>query len=665
MIKVAKDHVEQDSQLDCSLCPENGEFKTVIQVKITNRGQADFIGVVRLALTLPEEMTNPWRLIPGFIYGENRKLNERSRLYPRVDPALDIPSRMSSSWWDFASDRAASPLVFAHQNGQGLALGGFPHYNASEGVLSDDPEPQIGIGFGNDYLRVSVPACEEPFTYTGTPDMDPTIRRLTLPPGGWIELTLIVYRLAGERHCYRRVVEDFYRILRAQYSPSENLEVVPLLNDAVAGILAHYHEEDNYFIYSRPYFPVIEQICNGRGTTSEWHQMNTGFVNGFPVCLALLKAAGMTGTSCAGARDAAIMVATRICGEGISPSGLFRADFMPQVSNTLNGRIKNPIYGKNRQGEWGSGWLPDPEWVHSRTIADACDNLAAMILLEEKNNPKNASLSLWKNALRRNLDAVLDLQLPNGSYGQYYTADNRTVVKPEGCGGLLWIPALIKASRVYADDAIFVDNVRKSVIRAGLAYASYVQDDNIWGAPEDNDSPTSEDGMNAVMAYCDLYELTGAGQFLEMAVRAADWMLTFRKTYNVRIPDRSIMGQYKMKSMGGDFASASNNHLHVFDVLCTRHLRKLTTWTGNDYYAARADEHWRFACQHLSRENGMFGGFRGAMAEQFYWSNWGSFGASWRKPEIYQQKGSASLFTAVWCLAVIALAAEDNIGDIL
>jgi hypothetical protein len=658
MFNITKDYIEKDSNLNYDVSPDGGDFKKNIRVRITNCGQNDFIGTLRLTLALPEKMNLPWRMVPGFIYGENRRLNERSRLYPRVDAALAIPSCMSSSWWDFAADRTASPLVFAHQDGQAIALGGIPHFTASTGVTSDDPEPQIGIGFGNGYLRVSIPACEEPFTYSGTSDTEPTICRITLPPGECIEQNLFVYQLTGDRDCYRLVVEDYYRTLRQSQVPAEKPETALLLADAVSGILAHYHRDDNYFIYSRPYFPVIEQICNGRGTTAEWHQMNTGFVNGIPVCLALLKAAGSVEFS--EARDVAIKVANRICAEGLSPSGLFRADFMPQYINSLNGRIKNPIYGEKRRGEWGSGWLSDPECVHSRTIGDACDSLAAMILLEEKKRQKNACLVLWKDALRRNLDAVLSMQLSEGSYGQYYNAENKTVVKKDGCGGLLWIPALIKSTRIFIDDTDFIKNARQSVIRAGRAYASYVNNDNIWGAPEDNESPTSEDGMNAIMAYCDLYELTEEKQFLDLAVTAANWMLTFRKTYNVRVPEKSIMGQYQMKSLGGDFASASNNHLHVFEALCSQHLKKLTTWTGNDYYAARADEHWRFVCQHLSSQNGMLGGFRGAMAEQFYWTNWGSFGSSWRKPEIYQQKGSASLFTAVWCIAVIALAAEDN-----
>ena len=178
--------------------------------------------------------------------------------------------------------------------------------------------------------------------------------------------------------------------------------------------------------------------------------------------------------------------------------------------------------------------------------------------------------------------------------------------------------------------------------------------------PEDNESPTSEDGMNAVIAYCDLYELTEHSEFIALSMIAADWMLTFRKTCNIKVPESSIIGRYRIKSMGGVFASASNKHLHVFEVICSRHLRKLFVWTGNVYYAVRANDHWRFVCQHLRRENGMFSGFRGAMAEQFYWTNWGSFDSSCRKPDFYVQKGSATLFTAIWCVAAVALAAEDN-----
>jgi hypothetical protein len=164
--------------------------------------------------------------------------------------------------------------------------------------------------------------------------------------------------------------------------------------------------------------------------------------------------------------------------------------------------------------------------------------------------------------------------------------------------------------------------------------------------------------MNAVVAYSDLYEFPNKGRYLRLARKAADWMLTFRKTYNQRLHPQSLMGRYGMRSLGGDFASTSNNHLHVFEVLCTRHLCKLARWTGSDYYHRRARDHWAFVCQYLSRADGMYNGFRGAMAEQFYWCNFGSW-SGWRPPAYHANKGNMAPFTAIWCIAVLLLAAPD------
>jgi hypothetical protein len=282
-----------------------------------------------------------------------------------------------------------------------------------------------------------------------------------------------------------------------------------------------------------------------------------------------------------------------------------------------------------------------------------------MIARERRSHHGSPSLPIWEKALLGNLRTVLGLQLPNGSYGQYYDAVARKIAKEDGCGGLLWIPAMLKAIRLGLGGPAMVEAMQTSVRRAADAYAPYVEAEYIWGAPEDNDSPTSEDGMNAIAAYCDLYELFHDERHLALARRAADWTLTFRKTYNVRLPPNSLMGRYDLRSRGADFASSSNNHLHVFECLVTRHLCNLSRWTGNAYYRDRAEDHWRFVCQYLSRCDGMYNGFRGAMAEQFYWTNWGSWGGTYQPPAYHRQKGNMAPFTAVWCIHVLLLAAED------
>ncbi|NQU40912.1 MAG: hypothetical protein HQ523_13255 [Lentisphaerae bacterium] len=660
MLTLDKKHVCQDAELTLELQSRQEDLCTILDWEVHNTSPKVFEGVVVLQAPIPEGFQAPWIMIPAYLYGEETKAaTDDGDKYPVLDHALKTPVNMHSSWWVTPADRTSSPLVYIHEGTEAFALAADPHYASEGDVSSSDPEPQVGIGFSpvraGGFIKVLVPACEEPFTHTNAPDIRPTINRITMAPGSRVNGRIRIYEAEGDRHAYQPIIEHYYRAMAAHHEAAPLPAVEPLVADAMHGIVeGHYDEAGNYFVYTRSYDPVAEQIANARGCSLEWHQMLTGFVNGFPICHALIQGAAINDD--ARARAVALRVAEKFCRDGLSPSGLFWADWVPATVETRNGSFPN-AFAEGRDA-WGSGWLSTKTWVHSRTIADACDNLAAMILLEREHDPDATHIELWQQALRSNLDTALDLQLENGSYGQYYDAVQRRIVKEAGCGGLLWIPALIKARKVYDDDADFIARIDASLPRAAAAYAEYVEREVIWGAPEDNDSPTSEDGMNAVLAYCDLYELFEDQRYLDLATIAADWTLTFRKTYNERLPEDSLMGRYGMRSKGGDFASVANGHLHVFEVLCTRHLCNLSRWTDTTYYRDRAREHWAFVCQYLSRCDGMYNGFRGAMSEQFYWANWGSW-VPWCPPTYHSQKGTLAAFSAVWCIAVLLVASAD------
>lgn len=680
MLKLNKKHIVRDANLELITKPRKQDFCTNISWKVENRDTNQFQGVIELAIPIPNDFRHPWIMIPAYLYGESKtpeSETKHQKNYPVWDPSLDTPTDMTSSWWITPADRTASPLVYLHENDTCFAVAAEPHFETKGEVSSEDSEPQIGIGFGtlkdDATIKVTVPACEEPFTHNNTLNNGPTIRQVTMEPNSSVSGRIMIFDFKGDRHSYQRILEYYYREMSVDNPPASLPELNSLVDDAIYGIVnVHYHPQGNYFAYSRTYDPLPEQIANARGCSLEWHQMMIGFVNGFVICHALLKGAELldgvgaeTLVDCPvltpsqpklHARELALRVAEKICMGGISPSGLFWADWMPERIVTDNINIHNPLY--EDRNPWGSGWLQQKTWVHSRTIADACDHLAGMILLESADNSKSDHVKMWTNALKKNIDTVLDLQLGNGSYGQYYDAVDKKVVKDDGCGGLLWIPALIKSIEIFSDNPELTGRIEKSLHRAADAYAGYVEEEYIWGAPEDNNSPTSEDGLNAVMAYCDLYEFFNEPHYLELAKIAADWMLTFRKTYNQRLPENTLMGKYGLRSMGGDFASVANSHLHVFEALCTRHLGNLSRWIGNEYYQKRAYEHWTFVCQYLSRCDGMFNGFRGAMAEQFYWTDWGSWG-DWQPPAYHHQKGNLGAVSTIWCIAVILLAASD------
>ena len=662
MVKLDKLHILKDATLELTTTSSTDESCTIIDWKVKNSSNKRFQGTISIQTDIPQYFIKPWIMIPAYLYGEDEASQAGSisgKIYPVLDSSQKIPAHMRSSWWTTPADRTSSPIVYMHENNRAFALAGDPHVKFHGEISSDDPEPQISIGFTpideSRIVQVVVPACEEPFTHNNTTKNGATIRRLTMEANSSVSGRIRIYEIEGKRHSYQNIIEHYYNEMKKLYQPANLPEIHSLVDDAIHGIVeGHYHKKGNYFIYSMSYDPLPEQIANANNVSLEWHNMMTGFVNGFPICHALLKGAALNNNTYA--REVAIKVADKFCIEGISPSGLFWADWTPKTIETENGSFENPL-SKDRE-EWGSGWLKEKTWVHSRTIADACDNLATMILLEEEREPTANYLASWKSALKSNLDVALELQLNNGSYGQYYDAVNKKIVKEDGCGGLLWIPALIKARKIFVNDENFIKLIDKSLPLAAEAYAEYVERELIWGAPEDNNSPTSEDGLNAVMAYCDLYELFNDERYLKLATIAADWMLTFRKTYNEILPEKSLMGVYNMKSMGGDFASVSNGHLHVFEALCTKHLCKLSKWTNNNYYRDRAAEHWTFICQLLSRCDGMYNGFRGAMGEQFYWADWGSW-EEWHPPSNHTQKGNMGAFSTIWCIAVILLVADD------
>ena len=214
-INLVKDHIIADAQL--SLAVESASDGDCLRTDwtVTNCDAETFRGTVRLIIEAPDTLTNPWIMVPGFIYGENRRKVETQGKsnYPRVDPNVDEPANMCSSWWDFGADRTASPLVYLHQDEQCFAVATAPHHVTTGEVLSDDIEPQVGVGFDlaacPRIVRFSIPACDEPFTYRNSPDHTPTIRRVSVAPGASISGTLYRYQFPGDRHGYQSVLQDF------------------------------------------------------------------------------------------------------------------------------------------------------------------------------------------------------------------------------------------------------------------------------------------------------------------------------------------------------------------------------------------------------------------------------------------------------------------------
>ncbi len=620
-------------------------------------GAAGFHGRLRIVLPLTTA-TVPWFLIPGYFYGQGR-----------TDPRLSTPTlgqlgadRWTAPAWDIALERAAYPVVLAAHGGRWRGLDAEPHYRLSDApdrpATWGNDEPQIGLGLGWENGRgrvaINLPAFEGPLRQVRHRHDEALARRLTLPAGARIELDVGVWDFAGDGHGYQRVLERLYRELKPQH-PS----AVEEPHDELAACAAHglkaWHwtpatgDRPGYFVYTAALDRSVEFNANvNRKTSLGWHFDATGFVGGFPVAFGL----AWQGLRQNDAESLAIVdqYVDRLCREAHAPNGLFRTSYHPGRSRTPNGEFAN---GPDAPG-YGSCWQGDAAVAHARTTADASFHLARLIDLLGAAHPRRAA---WRAALRRTLDAALRLQQPDGRHPQLYDVVANVPRQLDGCGGLTWIPAMDAAHDCFADEPAFQERLRKSMLAAGASYARDVEAERIYGAPEDVSlSPTSEDGYAAVLAYGSLHRRFGGddSRWLPLLVRAADWMLTWRKAYNVRFDPRNVLGAGGLRTVGGDFASSNNNHLHVYGMNCLGELHRLTAITGIPYYAERADDHFRFTCQLLCKVDGQWNGQRGMLTEQFYTTDW-SIWDGWDPTPAHVQKGTLMGFSHSWCINMVLL----------
>jgi hypothetical protein len=262
---------------------------------------------------------------------------------------------------------------------------------------------------------------------------------------------------------------------------------------------------------------------------------------------------------------------------------------------------------------WTTGWHPDRSRLHARTLADA-----TLFMLRAGGR--------WEAAARSNVEVALRTQRGDGAFPAAHHVETGDAVSWDGTAGIAWIPALVEAGELDAAE------------RAGEYFAQF---DTWCGAPEDVDlAPTSEDGYAAVMAYVALEDW-------ETARRAADWMLTFRYTYDVAFSERTLLGRYGFRTRGADQASPANQHLHAFGLIALPEMVRLARATGDEHYLETTRENLACFRQFIAREDGDFGAWRGMAAERYY------------QTDCFAAKGMLGTLSHAWSVGVLLYACEQ------
>ncbi|GAA4424600.1 hypothetical protein GCM10023169_21410 [Georgenia halophila] len=599
-----------------------------VVVTVENATAAAVEGAVRVRLEMAH-VDDPWWLVPGAFYGENRPL-DCERLYPRFAVGHRDPRSMVSDHWEMRADRAASPAVFGWGAGAGMALVGEE--------LS--PLGMVGLGLRHDddaktaSVHLTFPYREDPITYDGSETPRPAdVRTWTWQPGDRTTLHARAYVLGEDRHGYAPVLRE----LRDGFAAHAPVEPWVSVEEA-AGIAAHglyrwHYDPDPGVLLETVGFD--RGVRGGDGAPVDRQAMHVGWVSGIPWAFALLAhARRVRGTRAAG-DDAAVddSAAQALAAESVID--LICSERAP--CGTFWGRWE-------RETGWSQSWSPVAGALHARTLGEATlFLLRALALGDDVGGPSRPT---WVTAARANLDAMAARQREDGNLGAMHHAATGEVLSWSGASALIWIAALCEAEPLDADGRYLV-----VAERAGHYYARFVEQEFIHGAPEDVDlAPSSEDGYAAVMAYVALHRRTGKPRWLELARRAADWMLTFRYTYNVTFEALTTLGVYDFATRGADQASPPNQHLHAYGLVCTQEMVELSRACGDDHYAERALEHLACFRQLVPRTDGELNAYRGMITERYY------------QTSCFQPKGMLLTLSHAWSVGVLLLGCEQVIA---
>lgn len=583
---------------------------------------------LRVAVRMAESDDPGW-LIPGLFYGGNRTA-DCTRRYPAFVTTSADPAALESDWWGFRADRAATPAVFAWDGAGGVALS----------VTEVTELGQSGLGFAypgrRPCLRLDLPYREEPVSYDGSQDPGPPDRTyFTWQPGAVTTVTCRLFFLQPDHHGYADVLraltgrpaagvlagQPAAAGTQAAGAQATGTEAAWVGIEEAAGLAAHGLARWHY----RADPPVLLETAafdrDAFGATQDRTAMHVSWVSGVPYAFALLQHGRRRGN------QEYVAAATRVLDHiaaNLAPGGTFWGQWTASRG-------------------WCAGWTPDPDRLHSRTLADA--TLFLLRALAEERG-RGAAHPGWEAAVRSNLAVIQRSQRDDGALGAAYSAEHGGPVDWRGSAGLAWVAPLAEAGRALNEPSLLT-----AAERAGSYFAAFVQGEFLCGAPEDVDlAPTSEDGYLALMSYMALYRETAGTAWLDLARRAADWMLTFRYSYDVSFPATTLLGRYGFRSRGADQASPANQHLHAFGLICLPELAELARALPDSYYLERARENLACFRQFIARADGDFNAWKGMATERYY------------QTRCFQEKGMILTLSHAWSVGVLLYACEYALG---
>lgn len=547
---------------------------------------------VRLLLALPGAR-GAFHLIPGVLHGDNNLPRAEPGHFPNL--TLAHPESVSCApYWEFRADRASHPLSMLLADGAAAGVWIDPYSDAkqqADGFIRNGVCAQLAHDGGADACGVTLGYRNDPVTFINKDDWaDASEHALTeARASGGIMLLNAASRLEAHR-IVRTVYEQHRDCPTAALSQRE---AAAALLDALLRINWHDAQGRNavggrsgqmseFFGggYFREHFTNMRVVDKRTMQLQAWRTLpEIGWTGGGVIGYPLLVAAHTFADATADQRARYVL------------------DLVSQAYRPESG-LRWEVCGKHegkRMNWWWSGYLVQDVHASYVNASAAYYSLKAVRFARDVLGERRDD---WLATDLKVLDAMLDLQLPDGGFGFTYSPDEHKVLDTEGFGGSYFVPAMALA-HVLTGESKYLESARRGI----AYYHAFVRDLNCWGTPLDTWKAVDEEGnLGFIRGARLMHEITGEQQHLDMLVDGANYEYLWRYGFRAR-PEYPPLKNSPFNSCGGSITSVSNPHIHPMGVNVCDDLKYLATQLAGDdraYHQARCDDGLQWAANIVS-----------------------------------------------------------------
>lgn len=583
--------------------PEAGDPADVT-VRIT--ADADFSGVIRIALAAEKPDPSARFFLPGFMFGTNRgsaPLVSDSKT-PRLRMEGTFPA---SPWWMVRSDRLSHPCALLFQGERILGLSASPYMIRRDGIRAAWRPGKAGTfdqyaGFG-----CSLEKGEVWYTlgYENAPwlfvdshrilprkQLDENCFRIHRGETFTISLTCFDCPAKDEREIHSVLKQIYARWHEAPRSVCSIYETVRDIASAVA--------RDAWIPDAHSYAGFVFD----RGTHFETRLLpSVSWTNGLSAAVPMLLAARRLGneTMRAQALD---------CIEHI-------------VSSSINSKNGLPFLTE-QDGRWSNrGWWYDRQPVpgHAAYLVGQCVYLVLKAYACEKEN--GAEHPGWLAFARDVIARTERTRNQEGEYPYIFSEETGAGLEYDSFSGAWCLAAAALYCRLTGERT-WIPGLLES---EAWYHETYVRREACWGGPLDIDKNIDSEGvLSYIRAVRNLHEIlcrddSGSSaakeRLLDHLRDALYYEYLFKFCYNspIRVPPLSTTG---WSSCGGSITSVTNPHIHPMSSSVMDEMMYYLRFREDAYVRGRLEDTMLWSCQCHNTRDGEFGyGKTGWMSERF------------------------------------------------